>query len=47
MDNNFIPSLIFTLSKDGICKGKFKIAFEFSTPKVFIVGKNFGAAAKF
>jgi len=31
----------------GICKGKFKTAFEFSTPKIVIVGENFGAAAKF
>jgi len=33
--------------KMGKCKGKFKTAFEFYTPELFIVGDNFGAAAKF
>jgi len=33
--------------KIGKCKGKFKTAFEFYTPEIFIVGVNFGAAAKF
>ena len=31
----------------GKCKGKFKTAFEFYTPELFIVGDNFGAATKF
>jgi len=47
MDNKFISSLIFTLSKDGKCKGKFQTAFEFYTPEIFMAGDNFGAATKF